>query len=58
MIVTRILAGLFLLGVGFWATAVQSPPDPGGWSIGALCAIVAGAAIAGHACLDLLDGES
>jgi hypothetical protein len=58
MIVARVLTGLFLLSVGFWVTAVQSPPDPGGWSIGALCAIVAGAAIAGHAALSLMDGES
>jgi hypothetical protein len=55
MILTRITAGLLLLGVGFWVVAVQSPPDPGGWSIGALCALIAGAAIVGHAALDLMD---
>ena len=55
MILTRILAGLVALSVGYWMTAVQSPPDPGGWSIVACVLLLVGAVVAGTAALELLD---
>ena len=45
------------MAVGFWMTAVMSPPDPGGWSLAALGLLTLGAALSGYAALDLFDRE-
>ena len=59
MIAARCILGASIMAVGFWMTAVMSPPDPGGWSLAALGLLVAGATLSGYAALDLFDrGEA
>ena len=55
--IAQLAAGIAVLYAGIHMAVVMSPPDPAGWSVAAMLLTAIGAAIAGHAALDLLGVE-